>query len=316
MSEASPLVTFALFAYNQEALIADAMKAALAQDYSPLEIIVSDDCSSDGTWGVIEAIAAGYRGPHELKIVRNPSNLGIGPHVSKVGLEARGELIVVAAGDDLSVPHRVSCLVEAWIAKGRPEGLLHSAAMQRRRGVDGGVISRGLGADPLNATMDSFVKNHFRALTNGATAAYTKNLFDRFPPLVCPFEDIPLTFRALLLGELVYVDHPLVDYFVGEGNISRALRFKDRARVRRWFGRVQKNIDSMESDYLHYLREAKSTPDSSIIEEFRNVRRRCENAAGLGSSNPFKIIAGMVSYPYDVSFRRWLGFHLGFFGLR
>lgn len=37
-----PLVTFALFAYNQESCIREAVEGALAQDYENLEIILSD----------------------------------------------------------------------------------------------------------------------------------------------------------------------------------------------------------------------------------------------------------------------------------
>ena len=48
-----PLVTFALFAYNQEKLITAAVEAAFAQTYQPLEIIISDDESSDKTYDTI-----------------------------------------------------------------------------------------------------------------------------------------------------------------------------------------------------------------------------------------------------------------------
>ena len=41
--EDRPLVTFFLFAYNQEKYIEEACRAALAQTYSPLEIIFSED---------------------------------------------------------------------------------------------------------------------------------------------------------------------------------------------------------------------------------------------------------------------------------
>ena len=44
-----PLLTFALFSYNQENYIRQAVEGALAQDYPRLEIIISDDCSQDET---------------------------------------------------------------------------------------------------------------------------------------------------------------------------------------------------------------------------------------------------------------------------
>ena len=315
-SENRPLVTFALFAYNQETLIVDAMNAALAQDYDLLEIIVSDDCSTDGTWKVIQSIVDQYRGPHALRVIRNESNMGIGPHVANVGMLARGELVVVAAGDDFSVPDRVSRIVDTWLAHGKPDGALHSAVLGRRGGDDEGTVSKGLGADPEKATLEYFVKNHFRAMFVGAAGAYTKALFTRFPPLQTPFEDIALTFRALLIGKVTYVDAVLVHYHLNDSSISRALRIRDQERVRRWFDLIHKNAEGMETDYRHYLTVSQANPDSRVIHELQSLKRRCRKARGLGETNPVRFLAAMVSYPYDVPVRQWIGFYLWFFGLR
>lgn len=315
-SEKMPLVTFALLAYNQEKLIADAMHAALAQDYGHLEIIVSDDCSTDGTWKVIQSIADQYRGPHKLRLVRNESNMGIGPHVSNVGMLASGELLVVAAGDDFSVPERVSRVVDAWVAHGRAEGALHSAVRVRQADSDGGSISKGAGADPEKATLEYFAKNHFRGLFFGAAAAYTKGLFTRFPPLTAPFEDVALTFRALLIGKVMYVDAVLVHYHFNDSSVSRALSIRDRERVRKWFDTLYRNVEGMESDYNHYLTVSRVDPDSRVVSELQNIKwRRCR-AKGLGSASPIRFLIAMFSYPYGVSFRTWFGFYRVFFGLR
>ena len=48
-----PLVTFALFTYNQERYVREAVEGVLAQTYEPLEIIISDDCSTDMTFSII-----------------------------------------------------------------------------------------------------------------------------------------------------------------------------------------------------------------------------------------------------------------------
>ena len=40
-----PLVTFYVIAYNQSRFVREAVESALAQTYSPLEILLSDDCS-------------------------------------------------------------------------------------------------------------------------------------------------------------------------------------------------------------------------------------------------------------------------------
>ena len=79
-----PLISFALFTYNQEQFVREAVAAAFAQTYSPLEIILSDDSSKDSTFNIISEMVESYRGPHRVIVNRNPTNIGIGAHVNKV----------------------------------------------------------------------------------------------------------------------------------------------------------------------------------------------------------------------------------------
>ena len=70
-----PMVTFALFAYNQEKYIREAVKGAFSQTYEPLEIILSDDCSSDRTFEIMQEMAKAYQGPHRVVARTNRKNL-------------------------------------------------------------------------------------------------------------------------------------------------------------------------------------------------------------------------------------------------
>ena len=108
-----PLVTFALFAYNQEQYIREAVEGAFSQTYEPLEIILSDDCSSDRTFEIMKEMAAAYEGPHEVQIRQSAVNAGILAHVLRVSREASGDYIIVAAGDDISQPKRTEIIAEA-----------------------------------------------------------------------------------------------------------------------------------------------------------------------------------------------------------
>ena len=113
-----PLVTFALFAYNQEDYIKEAVEAAFNQTYQPLEIIISDDGSSDKTFELILLMVQAYRGPHSVKALQTKANRGIMSHVLSVVNQSTGELIVMAAGDDISYPNRVEYLCDAWQESG------------------------------------------------------------------------------------------------------------------------------------------------------------------------------------------------------
>lgn len=111
-----PLVTFALFSYNQEQYIYEALEGAFSQTYEPLEIILSDDCSGDRTFEIMQEEAKKYTGPHKITLRRNAHNRGIFRHVRDVMEAAQGQYIVVAAADDISVPTRTEELVKVMIA--------------------------------------------------------------------------------------------------------------------------------------------------------------------------------------------------------
>lgn len=73
----APLVSICMLCYNHEQYIEASVRAILAQTYSRLEIVVSDDCSTDNTWNILQRIKEEYTGPHTFIIRRNEHNLRI-----------------------------------------------------------------------------------------------------------------------------------------------------------------------------------------------------------------------------------------------
>ena len=61
--------------YNQEAYVEQAIDSVLQQSVKPYEIVISDDCSKDGTWNIIQNYQAQY--PEIIKAYRNEPNVGI-----------------------------------------------------------------------------------------------------------------------------------------------------------------------------------------------------------------------------------------------
>ena len=147
-----PLVTFAVFAYNQEKYIREAVEGAFSQTYSPLEIILSDDCSTDHTFDIMEQMAREYQGTHLVRLRRGKRNLGIIDHVISVARIAKGELMVVGAGDDYSFENRVERITELWV-KSRADAI-YSGSVD----VDdaGNVIRQENIPEPLDRIQDLF----------------------------------------------------------------------------------------------------------------------------------------------------------------
>ena len=87
MKKDTPLFSFCILIYNQEKLIEEAITAALAQNYSPLEIIISDDHSTDNSWAIAQKVVENYSGPHKIILNRNEKNIGLVQHCNKIFYE-------------------------------------------------------------------------------------------------------------------------------------------------------------------------------------------------------------------------------------
>lgn len=216
-----PLVTFAVIAYNQERFIREAIEGAFAQTYEPLEIILSDDCSPDRTFEIMQEMATAYQGPHKVVLNRNNPNLGLVPHIDQVMEMVSGEFIVINAGDDISVPERTEKLAQKWLDSGRTVKLVHSAT----RRMDGDGLDKGsrrpvkgivTDPSPVRIIID-------RLWVIGATAAWDRDVFTRFGPLGDGItnEDHIIPLRASIMGGLAYVPEHLVHHRTG-GVTTRA----------------------------------------------------------------------------------------------
>lgn len=206
-----PLITFCVMAYRQERFVREAIRSAFAQTYQPLEIILSDDCSPDQTGAIMAEEAAKYRGPHTVVLNRGASNQGLGQHINTLFNLAKGELIVLQAGDDFSRPERTSCLVDVWLAKGKPDMVVSDVTVVDE---NGGLIADKWGWQLVHPTNlpEAVAKGECGAI--GCAAAYTRRLVANFGPLDRGVlqEDNVLPFRALLGAGVATVPEHLVSY--------------------------------------------------------------------------------------------------------
>jgi glycosyltransferase involved in cell wall biosynthesis len=207
MSELTPLISIVLLTYNQASLVRESINSVLQQDYDNLEILLSDDCSTDNTHDVILECVKNYSGPHRLLVNRNESNMGIGAHVDHaVGL-TRGDYIVVAGGDDISLPSRVRHSMDVIKREGELGaviGRLHpfngvfqdTGDWQPKYAVDGYVLKPG---------SDDWFKLSGRGKLvgmPGAVAMWNRKLFTLFCPIseLVIAEDVVLANRCLIAG--------------------------------------------------------------------------------------------------------------------
>lgn len=268
---ARPLVTLALFAYNQSEYVSEAIAGALSQDYSPLEILLSDDCSSDDTFEIMRRAAEEYRGPHKIKLNRNARNLNIGGHVNVLNRLAEGELVVAAAGDDISMPERVSKIVETWLKGNKQAGVLHSSCRMLTESGDVKDFVHGslLALDSAEAAAKESPS------VVGPTVTWDRNLFNFFGDLRSDVihEDCALPFRALLAGRpVVFIEQPLLFYRIGVGVMSSFYG----PRLQLSASRRIKLLTLLHADALQKLDDLEKRPDPLLKRIVTGVAHRYE----------------------------------------
>lgn len=273
LNEQRPLVSFFVLGYNQEEYTRAAVEGAFSQTYSPLEIILSDDGSSDKTYEIMKEMAAAYDGPHKIILNQNAPNRRLVGNVNELMTLSSAEFVVKNDGDDISTPNRVEKLVACWIASEKKAKLVFSAtvSIDEKGIVIGKHQPRGSFPDimrkeptPLRIVTDSL---HAR----GAALSWSRELYDKFGPMLetAIADDSILPFRAAVLGEIAYIDEPLVYHRIG--GYSWLDKTKNQ-RQEKMYGRRLKLYEShIESKraILHDL-ENINIEEKKIITSFSN----------------------------------------------
>ncbi|HEV2043143.1 MAG TPA: glycosyltransferase [Sphingomicrobium sp.] len=313
--ERYPRATFLLVTFNQAEFVAEAVNSALAQDYSNLQIIISDDSSTDETFEVARKSIEKHSGAHRILLRRTPRNLGLIAHLYESARLADGELIIVAAGDDISYAHRVSALMDAWQKK-RSTALCSGWDICDQRGV---IVSRDNFGGRSDLRFGAYFPGRKFIQIIGATAAYTPEVFDLVPQ---PSNDVfaeDLYFSLILRNldrVITEVPLPLIQYrqhgnaLTNRENKQSVAEYEQivsrgSVRITKLLRAVQQTIFEMEqapknaSETINH----KALGEDIAFNEFRS---------GWIEGGPVKRIKAFLRFR-DPSHRRWIGPRL--FGL-
>jgi glycosyltransferase involved in cell wall biosynthesis len=102
-----PLVSILINNYNYAQYLAAAIDSALAQTYAPIEVIVVDDGSTDGSRGIIENY------DDRIQAIFQP-NQGQAAAFNTGFAQSRGEIICFLDADDVFLPQKVATIVQGF----------------------------------------------------------------------------------------------------------------------------------------------------------------------------------------------------------
>lgn len=97
-----PLVSILVISYNSSRFILETLDSAFSQSYKNVELVVSDDGSSDNTVEIVKKWMQDHRSRFvRCVVLESPHNTGIPANCNRAVKAARGEWIRIIAGDDL-----------------------------------------------------------------------------------------------------------------------------------------------------------------------------------------------------------------------
>lgn len=211
-----PTVSVALCTHNGAAHIQEQVRSILAQSFGVVEIVLSDDASTDNTVELAAAAVAGS--PVELRVLRNATPLGVTRNFEQAILACTGELVALSDQDDSWHHDRIERGVSVFADNPRLS-LVHSdAVLVDASGVPLGATlfeALGIDRDAVRTIHDggAFELLARRNLVTGATAMLRRSLAVDCAPFPTGWvHDEWLAIVAAARGELDVIAEPLVDY--------------------------------------------------------------------------------------------------------
>ena len=201
--------------YNRAGLVRQAIDSALAQTYPDTEVIVVDDCSTDGTAAALER----YGG--RITVVRHAKNGGIGAALSTGLAASTGRWIKRCDSDDVLYPNAVRDLLDAHSKLGPGENTVPFMSMGTVDGhtypfQPGPMINRLDAFEQAVLVLDGFGVHH-------GTCIFPRSIFDSMPynPGYRCSEDWDLDLRLVLAGyRLRHVERTVYGYRMHSGQLT------------------------------------------------------------------------------------------------
>ena len=256
-----PLASMLLITFNQENTILEALGGAVNQDYPNTEIIVCDDASQDSTFQKVIEFTKNYHGPHKIIYHKNPKNIGIGGNINQAVKLSSGNFFFMTAGDDISLSHRVSTVMNFWKEKNHSVDLI--ACYLKDLDSESKTHELISVADLSKyKNMDDWIKLGHPKLI-GAAQAWTRNLYESYEglPQGTVAEDMLMAFRAIAMGRATTIPEALVLYRRG-GTTSK----KDRSSAADVISSLTKKTFNTKIELLDMLKTAaKNSPSPMVL---------------------------------------------------
>jgi glycosyltransferase involved in cell wall biosynthesis len=258
----TPIVSVVIPAYNSASFVADAAKSALAQTLAPLEVIVVDDGSTDGTDQALEPLL------HRTHMIRQ-DNQGVGA-ARNAGIRlARGDYIAFLDADDVWLPKKLERQMRLFAQDPRV-AMVHCGLIE----VDQAMHPVGERLDGLEGDDVAMKMLHGQGgLLHGvgSTVVVTREAIGEVGPYdieVPPSEDWEFSYRIARRYRIAFVREPLVLYRQHAGNAHRNIPHQERGMMLA----LNKVFDTDDPEVLRLKRRSYATVHAWLAGSYWETR--------------------------------------------
>ena len=209
------LVSVVLCTYNGEKYLQQQIDSILQQTYSPLEIIIVDDASTDSTVTILENYCQVDK---RVKCFINPENIGYNKNFEKGFLLASGDYIAICDQDDIWEMNKIERMMKEW-----PAGSLFIYSLSGNFFTNH-FDKRTLAPNVHYSSIDDLYKLVFNSPVHGHASIFKKELLNYCMPFPADiFYDWWMSMHAASIGIIGCVPLTLTWHRVHEKNSSRML---------------------------------------------------------------------------------------------
>lgn len=219
-----PTMSVVVAAYNCAGTVRDAVESALGQTVAPLEVVVCDDGSTDGTAEVLAELG------ERITVVRQ-DNRGEAAAKNAAVAASRGEYVVVLDADDVFDPRRLEALGTFAMARPDLDILTTDAWLE----IDGVAVRRAYGSEWSFETTDQRSAILVRNFILGLAAVRRSRWIETggFREDITHTTDWEFWQRLILTGSAAgLVDAPLARYRLHADSLSANRPKLVRGRIR------------------------------------------------------------------------------------
>lgn len=215
--EKKPLVSIPLAAFNGAPYISQQISSILCQSVVNFELIIIDDCSTDGTCEIVK----NYLSDPRVTLSINTTNLGYKRNFENAISKSKGEFIALADQDDIWHPDKLKILLDNISSN----DLIHSDAelIDSDNNIINSSFSR-YSSKPLETSPRNIL---FNGSVTGCTCMFRADILK----YVLPFpkgdfvHDRWISLVASFGAGIIYIDTPLIQYRQHSCNVSGAYSF-------------------------------------------------------------------------------------------